>query len=142
MEWQADNHRVRCLVISKDGKYLYSCGSEDGIPVWDTDTYSEVMRFKGRNTAACSLTLSPDEKWLVSGGIDHRIKIWDNRTGKLVRSFYAHGHFWGFVTALVITPDSKYLIGTGDTKIKMCEEARGEVETEKKSSRAARKKRV
>jgi WD domain, G-beta repeat len=119
MEWQADNRWVRCLVISKDGKYLYSCGSEDGIPVWDTDTYSEVMRFEGRNTAACSLTLSPDEKWLVSGGIDHRIKIWDNRTGKLVRSFYAHGHFWGFVTALVITPDSKYLISTGDTKIKI-----------------------
>ncbi|MEH2181823.1 WD40 repeat domain-containing protein [Nostoc sp.] len=123
------------LVISHDGKTLYSGGENGGkIRVWSMVTGKQLRSFtpplpkkenliNGSKQAAAPITLaiSNDDKMLLSGAYDDSFqsdpfistdgksfKAWDLNTGKLVHNFWL-----STINALIISPDSKTFITGG-----------------------------
>ena len=81
---------IQCLILSKDGNYLYSGGFDDVIRVWDTNEYKQIKFLKGHDGTVESLALSKNEKILYSGSGDENIKIWDLDNNKCIKTLEGH----------------------------------------------------
>ncbi|MHC4627020.1 MAG: protein kinase domain-containing protein [Planctomycetota bacterium] len=58
---------ARGPVFCPDGRRLVTCGSDlDGIRLWDSSTYRELMTLPGPGTVFTFAALSPDGKWLAA----------------------------------------------------------------------------
>ena len=68
---------VFCLVLSTDGKRLYSGSQDSTIKVWDLGAGKETLTLSGHTAQVSSLVLSADGKRLYSGSDDRSIKVWD-----------------------------------------------------------------
>src|SRR5262249_1998539 len=77
----ANNSAVVALVMSADGKRLYSGSYDKTIKVWDLDAGNEILTLRGHTDSVTSLVLSPDGKRLYSGSKDTTIKVWDLNAG-------------------------------------------------------------
>ncbi len=109
---------VRSVVYSKDGKSLYSAGSDGRILKWnmqnDARTY-EVL--DSTNVVNRVVDLSPEEKWLALGSDNNEVFIYDlqSRSSEPIK---VKGHV-GAVFDLVFLPGDKGFIYTaGDGVIR------------------------
>jgi WD40 repeat protein len=100
---------VDSLVLSPDGKRLYSGSVDSTIKVWDLEAGKETLTLRGRAGGVTSLALSPDGKRLFSGSGD-AIKVWNLETGKEILSLRGHT---GWVTSLALSSDGKRLCSAG-----------------------------
>lgn len=106
---EAHRGSIGCLVLSSDGKTLFSGGNP--IKIWETDTLREIGNLSGNYDALTSLALSPDGQTLASGS-KKTIKLWHWQTGKEIYTINAHV---GYVLSLVFSPDQKHLICGGNS---------------------------
>lgn len=70
------------LVLSEDGKRLYSGSVDATIKVWDMERGEEMMTLRGHGDPIASLALSKNGKRLVACG-KQRVSVWDLDAGKL-----------------------------------------------------------
>jgi WD40 repeat protein len=73
----ADQDNVRALVVTPDGKYLFSAGDDAIIKVWNPANGKPITRLEGHTECIFSLTVSPDGKYLVSGDLLGSVRQWN-----------------------------------------------------------------
>jgi WD40 repeat protein len=67
---------IRCLAISRDGRYaVVGCG--DGtVAAWDLQTGNATVRFTHHTDQVTSVAVSPDNRWILSGSYDRTVRLW------------------------------------------------------------------
>jgi eukaryotic-like serine/threonine-protein kinase len=111
--------RVESLILSTDGKRMFT-GSYDGIiKIWDLDINREIMTLRGRASGVASLALSVDGKRLDAGGHDGKILVWNlaDTENKLPMIGPRHG---ATILRWLAAPDGKRMFsGSADHTIKV-----------------------
>ena len=102
---------IHGLVVSPDGKRLYSGSHDECIKVWDLDTWEEIVTLRGHTSRIISLAITGDGKRLFSSSHDRTIILWDLDTFSEILRLPGHA---SFISALGLTGDGKRLISAGD----------------------------
>jgi WD40 repeat protein len=68
-----------------------------------------TLQLQGPPTGTWSLALSADGKFLVTGTEDGA-RLWDAASGREIRNFDCRGPHKGFVVAVCLSPDSRWLV--------------------------------
>lgn len=100
---------VRALAYSPDGTFLATGGNASDVKLWDVDTKTMVVDFKGQNSSILSVAFSPDGKVLAGGSADGSIWLWDTTT-KLKITTFPGSHA---VESVAFSPDGKTLASGG-----------------------------
>ena len=103
---------IRSIVYSKNGKDMYTAGSDGKILKWDMTKETQtptVIHAHGFINRAIDVT--PDEKWLVACGDVNYIQLFD-LTQDVPQPVQLKGHK-GLVWTVSFTPDNKGLISAG-----------------------------
>ena len=77
---------VRCLAVSKDGRWIAAGTDEGEVYVWDADTHEQVWSHKEDSEDINAVDFSPDSTRLVSGSDNTKAIIWDIVTRKQVQT--------------------------------------------------------
>ncbi len=91
---EAQNRGVTCLLLSPDGKALFSAGLDYQVPVlsWDTNTGNKLTRFGEKyEQAYLGLALSPDGKSLAGANSSGYLRVWERATGNPLQKLEKHG---------------------------------------------------
>ncbi|MEO0015222.1 MAG: hypothetical protein RLZZ535_3611 [Cyanobacteriota bacterium] len=106
------------LVLSNDGKTLFSSSGDQTIRAWNTSTGEFKFALTGHTDLVLSLAITYSDRFLISGSADKTIRIWDlNNLSSKPQIITAHENW---VTALAITLDEKYLAsGSNDETVKL-----------------------
>ncbi len=68
--------QVKSVVVSPDGKTLFSASADKTIKIWRLYTGELLQTLTGHSSAVNCIAISPDGQFLVSGSSDKTIKIW------------------------------------------------------------------
>jgi WD40 repeat protein len=80
----AESHSdvVYGLSISRDGKYLASCGSDKFVKVFELATGQFVKSFEGHTNHVLDVSWRSDGRFLASSGADNVVKVWNFEVGE------------------------------------------------------------
>lgn len=84
------------MVLSDNGKYLFSASGDKTIIMWDIKKGSIVKRFKGHKTGVYFMGLSQNEKEIVSASKGGIVKVWSVATAKVKKEFRVHTRGFSF----------------------------------------------
>ena len=113
---------IRAIAISPDGSQLASGGNDRIVRLWNIADGEQVREFGGAERDIYSILFHPTGEWLLAGDLDGKIWQWKIADGTLVRTFdaaalhvYEGGQqvHYGGIRALVLSPDTKWLVGGG-----------------------------
>lgn len=68
---------IQALVLSKDGKTLFSGSADNTIKIWNANTGQLKSTLVGHTDAVLSLAVDSDRNILFSGSADKSIRIWN-----------------------------------------------------------------
>ena len=106
----AQEHPIRTLAASPDGRFLASAGEETRIMLWDAETGKLRSILNGHSDFINSVAFSADGQRLASAGADARILLWDVTTGKILRTLLGHSDE---INVVAFSPDGKLLASAG-----------------------------
>ena len=92
--------RIRSIVLSPDGKMLFSGSDDKTICVWDLFAYSCIRTMTGYSGMISSLAVSASGHHLFSTSI-HEIKVWDLRSYRHIHSIKGHSDI---ILSMTTTP--------------------------------------
>lgn len=104
-------HIINAIVLSPNGKQLYTGSSDNLISRWSVADGKQTQQYEGHQGGVACLAISPDGKTLYSGGWDNTVRCWGIDKGHEIAALTGHK---GTVVALAATPDGKYVISAGD----------------------------
>ncbi len=112
---------VYSVAISRDCRIIASGSWDNTIMLWDWNTGQHIGTLEGYTDTVCALAFSPNGKSLVSGSRpDGIVKVWDLVSfleTKSCRSKPINDEVHLPINSLVITQDSKQILGACDTAI-------------------------
>ena len=79
--------KVRCLAVSKDGRWIAAGTLRGNTYVWDAETRKQVLSHKENDTVG-TIDFSPDSTRLVTGSDKKIAAIWDMATRTQVQTLY------------------------------------------------------
>ena len=106
----AQEHPIRTLAASPDGRFLASAGEETRIMLWDAETGKLRNILNGHRDFINSVAFSADGQRLASAGVEGRILLWDVATGRILRTLIGHSDE---INAVAFSPDGKLLASAG-----------------------------
>ncbi len=65
-----------------DGTHLVSASADSTAQVWDANTGSSILTYKGQTTGVNWAAWSPDGTRIVTTSHDQTAQVWDATTGK------------------------------------------------------------
>jgi WD40 repeat protein len=113
---------IRSLALSPDGTLFASGGNDRIVRLWNVADGERVREFTGAERDIYSVMFHPNSQWLLAGDLDGKIRQWNVADGTLVRTFdaaalhvYEGGQqvHYGGIRGLVMSPDTKWLVGGG-----------------------------
>jgi len=96
-----NNHKVKVVSFSPDGKWLVAGGTAQLLEVWDTETYSLIKHLEGHTGTVTCASFSACGSFLATGSDDKAIKIWRTDTWCLAKTLKGHTEP---ITALCFSP--------------------------------------
>jgi hypothetical protein len=116
----ADAKGVTRLVLSRDGRTLYTAGRSGQAAVWSLAQPNEPLRrLAGHAGEVLDLCLSPDEKWVITASADNTARIWNAATGAEVLKLEGHASEVTGVAVLADRPGLRVLTGSNDKSAKL-----------------------
>ncbi|HSZ24119.1 MAG TPA: hypothetical protein VK766_00270 [Cytophagaceae bacterium] len=104
---------IRSIVYSKNGKDMYTAGSDGKILKWDmTKDVKVPVTLHAHGFINRAIDVSPDEKWLAACGDVNYIQLFDISQENVAVPVLLKGHK-GMVWTVSFTPDNKGLISAG-----------------------------
>ncbi len=112
--------RQDSVLLSGDGKTVYTSSLFDGLKAWNADTGTALKDFAENLHAGRQLVISADGRWLstapelpaLPGAHDGAITVWDADTGRVVRDT-----LWPLIgadiAAVAFSPDGESLVAVG-----------------------------
>ena len=106
---------VRSIVLSKDGKTLFSCGDDSQVLMWNlTNTKLPPDRLeipKQGQDALRTVGLTSDEQWLIAGSVAGKLILWKRSAiNDLPRIVHGHGTV---VNELAMHPSENVFVSAG-----------------------------
>jgi WD40 repeat protein len=68
---------VRSVVLTPDGKLLFSCGDAGIVQIWDLSSGRLERCLNTKSHPVFSIVVTPDGNRIVSGGSDNSVRVWD-----------------------------------------------------------------
>jgi WD40 repeat protein len=101
---------VNCVLLTPDGRYVLSGGSDNNIFTWDVKTGAELRNMNGNCYAVKASQITSDNRYLMCEFDDGTLAVWDLMNGKEIYSMkiYSVGasHFSTNGKYVATTPDS------------------------------------
>ncbi len=76
----AHNGAILCVLYSRNGRSLFTCGADNTVKEWDADTLAERAVYPKQPDWPQSLALSPNDKLLAVGRYDGTLALYDTAT--------------------------------------------------------------
>jgi WD40 repeat protein/tRNA A-37 threonylcarbamoyl transferase component Bud32 len=95
------------IVFSPDSKKIASISLNDTIKVWEADSGTALMAFKGHEKFITGLVFTPDGKRIISSSKDQTLRVWDESTGQQLMVLKGHE---GIICNVAISPDGKRIV--------------------------------
>ena len=103
---------VMDLVLSLDGKTLYTCSREGVAKAWDLESGRELHAY-AHGAPIYTLALAPNGVHLVTGSTDGTLQLWNADSGTRIGAWPAHQPRTT-VNAIAFSPDGSTLVSAGD----------------------------
>ena len=87
---EGHSNAVTCLLMSPDGKFLYSGSRDLTIKIWILKTQKEGQTIRGHKDKVNDIIMSPNKQFLFSASDDNTIKIWNAITKEEHPVFKGH----------------------------------------------------
>jgi WD40 repeat protein len=100
------------VAFSRDGRWLASASTGEGVNLWDTRTGGPPRTFHVHPHPVTALAFSPDGRQLASASLGRRVDLWDLATGELRHTLPHDGAVVGFA----FTSDRR-LASAGEDKV-------------------------
>jgi WD40 repeat protein len=119
---KAHQGQVRCVVFSRDGRYVATGGNDKLVRIWSAADGALVTELAGHANHVYNVAFHPDGKQLVSGDLLGVIKHWELDTWRHVRDLDAgpltkydptFRADCGGVRGFDFSPDGRYLAAGG-----------------------------
>lgn len=90
---------ITCVVVSNDGKFIFSASKDCCIIKWDATQYKKIKKVVGGHRSDSKVThtahilclaISTDSEFLVSGSMDKMIHVWKSETMEHLHRFQGH----------------------------------------------------
>lgn len=118
-------HKVWSVAYSDDGKMLASGGDDGSVIIYNTQNYTEVIRFEGLKDVPVSVCFSHDGKKVAAAGKDKRITVWSLESKLKLFEFKGHKDY---VIDVEFSPNDKILASASyDRTLKLWNTSTGEL---------------
>jgi WD40 repeat protein len=119
------NNWYTCAVFNKDGKVLYTGGTDSIIRLWDVDTGQPIGTFKGHNDEIRALVFNASGNMLASASSDHTVRLWHFNIVSQARDFLGHD---GSIWTATFSPDGQRIVSaSADKTVRIWDMTRGKV---------------
>jgi WD40 repeat protein len=71
-----NEHSVRSVVFSPDGRWILSGGWDGTVRLWDANTGKQLRRYLGHTEGVRGVAISPDGRLAASASDDKTIRLW------------------------------------------------------------------
>jgi WD40 repeat protein len=118
--------RFNCLTFSKDGKLLFTGGTDNMVRLWDAQTGQALGQFQGHTGEIKALAYNAATSQLASASTDYTIRLWQFAIVEQAR-LECVGHD-GAVWYACFSPDGRYLLSGGaDRTLRLWEPLTGKL---------------
>lgn len=100
-------HWFTCAVYSKDGKTLYTGGTDSLVRLWDIESGAPAGTFRGHNDEIRALAFSPSGDTLASASSDYTVRLWHFDIVLQARDYVGHK---GAVWTAFFSPDGQRIV--------------------------------
>ncbi|CAD8054298.1 unnamed protein product [Paramecium primaurelia] len=113
-----ENKKITSLLMSPEGKTLYSSSEDQTIVVWDYTKRKQINKLQGHQGIINCLSISQNGFYLASGGTDNTIYIWDctNQNKTQIKTIQTIKDHQGSVNSLYFSLDQTILASASSDK--------------------------
>ena len=116
---------IYALAFSPNGKIVASGSGDNTITFWEPKSGALVKSLFGHKRKVTAIAFSGDSQLLVSGSEDDTVKIWNVADWRLERTITSFTAGVGGIKAVAISPDKRFVISGGGTRIQVWDTATG-----------------
>lgn len=112
--FRSDHKRVKVAVLSWDGRYVGTSGSDALVRVWDASTGKEIQALSGHSNPCSAIDFSRNGRYIASGA-DCAVKVWDIESGSEIQTLSGDS---SSVRSVAFSPDGLHIaFGTSKSLI-------------------------
>jgi eukaryotic-like serine/threonine-protein kinase len=96
---------------SPDGERIASASGDKTVQVWDANTGTTLLTYRGHAYGVLGVAWSPDGERIASASGDKTVQVWDANTGTTLLTYRGHG---SWVNAVAWSPVARGTLSGGE----------------------------